>query len=341
MSDTVSPERSAAPSGKKKSRAGLVFVLAVLLLLVLAAAALLLTGSMDRMIATSKAGRGDYAGALDSYEKYLSRSGDESTEAYTQAALYALSAGDADKALMYARSVPVKTEESERLEEKAALVMARKAVANKDWQTALPLLEGIDGEDAKEARKLIDEVNCNLAAEAAERQEFEKAIELLEDNSCALSEDLLAEYRYRYGVALMEEGRYDEAIAQFDQTDYADSDDLRGQCYYMNSADRSFLEELKKICLDIIGENASPESLKRAEAILAEYADMLFHDSELAFFGEELRNAILGELGAAEDDIPEFRAMENEALEIINELYPFAEDVWEQIASFFGSGEPD
>ncbi len=337
MSETVSPEAGTAPSGKKKKRAGLWFVLAVVLLVIIAVLVLLYTGSLDRMIATSKAGKGDYIGALESYEKYLSRSGDDSTEAYTQASLYALSAGDADKALMYARSISEKTEESERLEEKAALVMARKAVSSKDWQTALTLLEGIDGEDADEAKKLTGEVNYNLAMEAAEREKFEEAIALLEGNSYELSEDLLSEYRYRYGVVLMEDGLYEEAIAQFDQTDYADSDDLRGRCYYMTSVDHSFLDELKDICLDIIGEEASPESLKRAGESLAKYGDKLFNDSELAYFGEEFRNAVLGELEAAEDAVPGFQDMENECLEIINEMYPFAEDVWEQITSFFGS----
>ena len=210
-SEPVSP---AAPE-KKKRKTGLVIVLIILALIIVAGAVLLFTGNFDRMIATSKAGAGNYIGALESYEKYLSRSGDKSTEAYTKASLYALSAGDADKALMYARSVPEQSQEADSLAEKSAVVLAKNAISENDWQGAIECLKGISSDEAKE---LADEAGYHLAVNAAENEKFEEAIALLENNSYDLSEDLLAEYRYHYGVSLMNEGRYEEAITQFEQT---------------------------------------------------------------------------------------------------------------------------
>ena len=66
-------------------------------------------------------------------------------------------------------------------------------------------------------------------------------------------------------------------------------------------------------------------------------------DAHFAQRGElVVREVALGHrLEAAEDAVPGFQDMENECLEIINEMYPFAEDVWEQITSFFGSRGTD
>ncbi|MBQ5337368.1 MAG: zinc-ribbon domain-containing protein [Oscillospiraceae bacterium] len=332
---------------KKKKRTGLVIALVLLAFIIAAGAFLFFTGNLDKMIATSKAGAGDYVGAFESYEKYLSRSGDRSTEAYTQASLYALSAGDADKALMYAKSVPERSAESDSLAEKAAIVLAKDAIAEKDWQGAVECLRDINGNEAK---KLADEANYHLAAEAAENEEFESAIALLENNSFELSDDLISEYRYSYGVALMNEGKYEEAIAQFDQTSFADSDDLRGECYFRTSVDYAFLSDLKDACFDVIANEAAIESIKTAAEKLGGYSDRLFNDSELAFFADELKNAFLGECEAEEKygsvpheeyqkGIYKYFALESECLEIINEMYPFAAEDWSEISSFFETPE--
>ena len=331
----------------KKKKYGLLLALVLLTLIIFAGAILLFTGNLDKMMATSKAGAGDYIGAFESYEKYLSRSGDKSTEAYTQASLYALSAGDADKALMYAKSVPESSAEAENLAQKAAIVLAKEAIAEKDWQGAVECLRDIEG---REAKKLSDEAGYYLAMEAAENEEFESAIALLENNSFELSEDLLSEYRYSYGVVLMDEGKYEEAIAQFDQTSFADSDDLRGECYFRNSVDYAFLCDLKDACLDIIAKEAAAESIIDAADKLAGYSDKLFNDSELAFFAEELINAFRGECTAEETydsvayeeyqkGIYKYYALESECLEIINEMYPFDSGDWEEISRFFESSE--
>lgn len=337
---------AAAPE-KKKKKTGLWIILIVLALVIAAGAAMFFTGNLDRMTATAKAGRGDYIGAFESYEKYLSRSGDKSTEAYTQASLYALSAGDADKALMYARSVPEKSAEADRLAETAAIVLAKDAIANEDWQGAVECLRGISGEEAK---KLSDEAGYYLAVEAAEKEKFDEAIALLENNSFDLSKDLLSEYRYNYGVVLMNEDRYEEAIEQFEQTDFADSEDLLGECYFRTSVDYTFLTDLREICFTVIEDEASKESIKAAAERLSEYEDKSFNDSELAFFADELKNAFLGEYSAEEQyssasyqdyqkGIYRYYALESECLEIIHGMYPFSEEDWAEISSFFNSPE--
>ncbi len=341
------PSPAAEPVPVKKKKTGPVIVLAALVLIVAAVAIMLFTGNMDKMIATAKAGRGDYIGAFESYEKYLSRSGDKSTEAYTQASLYALSAGDADKALMYARSVPEKSPEADGLAEKAAIVLAKDSIANKDWRGAIECLRGIGGDEAK---KLADEANYYLAVEAAEKKKFDEAIALLENNTFELSEDILGEYRYHYGVALMNDGKYEEAVRQFEQTSFADSDDLRGECYFRTSVDYSFLSDLKDVCLEIIKEEASLESVKAAAEKLSPYADKLFNDSELAFFADEMKNAFLGECEAEEKygsvdyqdyqkNLYKYFGLESECLEIINEMYPFEKEDWEEISGFFESAD--
>ena len=109
-------EHSAQDLPGREKKTGLAIAAIVFAIIAAVGAVLLFSGKMDRMVATARAGRGDYSGALESYEKYLSRSGDQSTEAYTQASLYALSAGDADKALMYARSVPESSAAESRFE---------------------------------------------------------------------------------------------------------------------------------------------------------------------------------------------------------------------------------
>ncbi|MBR0352620.1 MAG: zinc-ribbon domain-containing protein [Oscillospiraceae bacterium] len=343
----VPPGPSPSAPVKKKKKTGLVIVLIVLALLIAAAAVLLFTGRFDKIMATVKSGRGDYIGALESYENYLSRSGDDSTEAYTQASLYALSAGDADKALMYARSVPEKSAESRRLEEKAAVVMAKNAIRNENWEAAIESLRGVDSEDAEALR---DEANYNLAVEAAKKGRFEEAIALLEENSYDLAADMLPEYRYRYGLSLMDEERYEEAIAQFNQTDFGDSDDMRGKCYFYMSIDYAFLTDVKEVCFDIIDEDASAESLQAAAEKLSAYTDKLFNDSELQYFGEELKYAFLGEIAAKEQagqtahkiyqrDLYRYYAQESECLEIIHEMYPFADEDWAKISDFFETPE--
>lgn len=334
-------------SEKKKRKTGLYIVLIILAIIAITAAFLLFSGRLDKMMATAKAGAGNYIGAFESYEKYLSRSGDKSTEAYTKASLYALSAGDADKALMYARSVPEKSAEADSLAEKAAIVLAKDSISNKDWQGAVECLRGIDSDEAK---KLADEAGYYLAVEAAEDGEFESAIALLENNSFELSDELISEYRYNYGVALMNGEKYEEAVEQFEKTSFADSEDLLGECYFRTSVDYSFLNDLRNVCFDIIDDESGLESVKAAAEKIGSYGDKLFNDSELAFFADELKNAFLGEYAAEEKygsvayqdyqkGIYKYYALESECLEIINEMYPFADEDWKEISRFFETSD--
>ena len=341
---------SAAEVGKpkKKKKAGLFIVLAALVLLLALAAFLFFSGNFDRMMATSRAGAGDYAGALASYEKYLSRSGSKTTDSLTKASLYALSAGDPDKALMYARSIPDDSEEADRLAGMAAAVLAKRAMEKNNWEDALEYLRGIGTEEAKE---LADECNFRLAEKALDQGDYEKALGLLEGNAYPAAADLLAETHYHYGVSLMEEEKWEEAIAQFDRTAYADSDDLRGQCYFYVSEDYAFLkklEEANRILMD--AENAG-DGVGEALAVLRSCDWNSFYDSELAFFAEEYVRALEEELSVRNeyndsDSMASYEyqeklfasyAAQSECLETIQEMYPFDDDVW---ADLYDYNEP-
>jgi hypothetical protein len=342
---TPSVIQTAEVGATKKKKIGLSLILAVLAILLAAAALLFFTGRFDRMMAAGRAGAGDYAGALESYEKYLSRSGDESTEALTKAALYALSAEDPDKALMYARSVPEKSTEADRLAGMASTVLAGNAMKNAQWEDAIEYLRGIETD---EARELADECRFHLAERAAAKEDYEAAIALLEGNDCPKAPELLAEVYYRYGVMLMEEEKWEEAAAQFDKTSYADSDDLRGQCYYQLSSDYLFLESVKEANYVLMNAEKAADGLEEALSILRPTDLYSFHDSELAFFAEEYIRAMEDELAARneyresdtmyaheyEERLYASYAMQSECLETINDLYPFPDEIWEELYEY-------
>ena len=202
---TASSSKAEKPaSPKKKLMLPMIIGIAAVAVIAIVLAVMVFSGSFDKMSATSKAGKGDYIGALESYEKYLSRSGKESTETLSRAALYALSAGDADKALMYARSVPEKSEESISVEGRAAMVLAGKAEKNEDWEKAVSILEGCSYSDA---------------------------------------EEMLEEMRYNYGVELMSAENWEKAAEQFRETSYADSKDMLAKCEFAMSVDANFLSD--------------------------------------------------------------------------------------------------
>ncbi len=331
---------------RKGKKTGLIICLVILALLLAAAAALFFTGTFDKISSTSKAGRGDYAGALESYEKYLSRSGDKSSEAYTRAALMALSAEDPDKALLYARSVPEQSEESERIARTAQVVMARQSAQQGKWKDALEMLGDMDSQEAVELR---DECNYHLAEKALERGDYDDAVAWLENNAYPDAAALLEESRYRYGVELMEEEKWEEAIAQFDQTSYADSDDLRGQCYFHSSADYQFLSKMEEACYVVMDTETATDGLRQALEILNGCDLDTMHDSELAFFAEEYIAALQKELDLREKYVSDendlyaheyqqqlyaIYATESEYLEAVNELYPFPDDTWSELHEF-------
>ena len=337
--------QTAEVGGTKKKKTGLILILAVLMILFAAAALIFFTGRFDRMMAGSRAGAGDYAGALESYEKYLSRSGDKSTEALTKAALYALSAEDPDKALMYARSVPEKSAEADRLAGMASTVLAGNAMKNAQWEDAIEYLRGIETD---EARQLADECRFHLAEQDAAEDDFEGAIALLEKNDYPKAPELLEEVYYRYGVMLMEEEKWEEAAAQFEKTTYADSDDLRGQCYYQMSSDYRFLEAVKEANYALMKAEKAVDGLEEALSILRPTDLYSFQDSELAFFAEEYIRAMEDELAARneyresdtmyayayEERLYGSYAVQSECLETINELYPFPDEVWEELYEY-------
>ena len=341
---------SAKVGEKKKKKTGLVVVLVVLAILLAAAAFIYFTGRFDRMTASRRAGAGDYAGALESYEKYLSRSGDESEEALTKAALYALSAEDPDKALMYARSVPEKSAEADRIAGMAAAALARNAMKNKQWEDAVEYLRGIE---TAEAEGLLDECRFHLAEQSADEQDYEEAIAFLEGNDYPGCAELRDEVFYRYGVMLMEEENWEEAAAQFEKTTYADSDDLRGQCYFLSSSDSRFLEALKEANYALMNAEKAGDGLEAALSILRGIDLDSFHDSELAFFAEEYIGAMENEQAIRneyresdtmyayeyEERLYASYAIQSECLETINEMYPFEEEIWTDLYGYNESSE--
>ena len=341
---------SAGVGEKKKRKTGLVIILAVLAVLLAAAALLFFTGRFDRMTASRRAGAGDYAGALESYEKYLSRSGDESTEALTEAALYALSAEDPDKALMYARSVPEKSAEADRIAGMAATALARNVMKNEEWEAAVEYLRDIE---TAEAEALLDECRFHLAEQAADEQNYEEAIALLEENDYPECAELLDEVFYRYGVMLMEEEKWEEAAAQFEKTAFADSDDLRGQCYFRSSSDSRFLEALTEANYALMDAENAGDGLEEALSILRQIDLDAFHDSELAFFAEEYIGALENEQALRneyresdtmyayeyEERLYGSYAVQSECLETINDLYPFEDEVWTDMYGYNDSSE--
>ena len=339
------PVQTAAVGKPKKKKTGLIIILIVLALLLAAAAFLFFTGRFDQIVAESKAGAGDYTGALESYEKYLSRSGDESTEALTKAALYALSAEDPDKALMYVQSVPEKSAEADRLAGMAATALAGNAMKNAQWEDAVEYLRDIETD---EARELADECRFHLAEQAAAQDDLEGAIALLEENGYPEAQQLREELCYRYGVMLMEEEKWEEAVAQFDKTSFADSDDLRGQCYYRLSSDYRFLEALKEANYALMDAEKAVDGLEEALSILRPTDLYSFYDSELAFFAEEYIRAMEDELAVRnefresdtmyayeyEERLYGSYAVQSECLETINELYPFPDEIWAELYEY-------
>ena len=187
----------------------------------------LFTGRVDRMLAESKAEKDNYAGALASYEKYLSRSGDTSAEAYAQACVYALGAGDAKKAMEYVDMLPANNSESDQLLEEAVVLLAKQKMDNKEWKEALSILKGFD---TVETRKLADESRFHIAQEAAKKKNYDEAIPHLRDNTYSGAKALLDDCIYNKAVALMEDGKLNEAINYINDTPSAKTDELLDEC---------------------------------------------------------------------------------------------------------------
>lgn len=284
---------------------------AAVALVAIVLAVMLFSGSFDKMSATSKAGKGDYIGALESYEKYLSRSGKDSTKDLSQAALYALSAGDADKALMYARSVPEKSEESISVEGRAAVVLAREAMKKEDWEKALSFLDGCSYDEA---------------------------------------EALLKEVRYHLGVKLMKAEKWEKAAEQFEKTDYSDSKALLEQCEFALSIDSNFLSDIVDFCYGFIkvGFNADDEEFSALLPILEKYSSAAFKDPELqeyatAFISDmQIFESILSSnthTYTKQQKMCDPLSDAVDQLNGINGLYPFDRTDWYNFSQFFKTKE--
>ncbi len=294
---------------KSKILVPLIAGIAAVAVIAIVLAVMLFSGSFDRMSATSKAGKGDYIGALESYEKYLSRSGKDSTEVLSQAALYALSAGDADKALMYARSVPEKSEESIRVEGRAALVLAEKAKKNEDWEKAVSILDGCSYDDA---------------------------------------EEMLEEMRYNLGVELMSAEKWEKAAEQFSQTDYADSKDLLAKCEFAMSVDANFLSDIVTFCNGIIEAGFDADEVSSFLTALEPYSTADFKDPELqkcaAAFISDMQSYLKvlssnNRICYKQLDMCTPLGDASSQLIRINNLYPFESKTWIDISIYFETPE--
>ena len=309
---TASSSKAEKPaSPKKKLMLPMIIGIAAVAVIAIVLAVMVFSGSFDKMSATSKAGKGDYIGALESYEKYLSRSGKESTETLSRAALYALSAGDADKALMYARSVPEKSEESISVEGRAAMVLAGKAEKNEDWEKAVSILEGCSYSDA---------------------------------------EEMLEEMRYNYGVELMSAENWEKAAEQFRETSYADSKDMLAKCEFAMSVDANFLSDIVTFCYGFIdvGFDTETEGFSALMPILEKYSSASFKDPELqeyatAFVSDmQIYESILSSNSSRytkQQKMCDPLADAIDQLSGINKLYPFEKTDWYAISDHFKTKE--
>ncbi len=304
-SGAVSPEAGKPVSAKRKIKTPLIIAVAAVALIAIVLAVMGFTGSFDRMSATSKAGKGDYIGALESYEKYLSRSGKDSTKALSQAALYALSAGDADKALMYARSVPEKTEESISVEGRAAVVLAKDAMKKNDWDKAFSFLDGCSYDEA---------------------------------------EELMKEVRYHLGVELMEGEKWEDAAEQFEKTDYSDSKALLEKCEFALSVDANFLADVVTFCRGLIDADLDDEAIAAIMPDIEKYESAAFKDPALqecarAFIADmqSVLNTVSSSKRIYYKQIELCSPMGDASSQLIeiNKLHPFGSKDWADISAYF------